>query len=66
MRNSLFPLCFRVAETGNPLILVGIVMFPSCFLNGNVSSCFRYISGCGFTLLSVSVTFPHTDSNNLF
>ena len=137
MRNSLFPLCFRVAETGNPLIGWNchvsvvfperkcLVMFPlhfwvriyvvvcfryvsshgfkqsflsilnfiiksqelfnktktclprggngkstywlelSCFRR-NVSSCFRYISGCGFTLLSVSVTFPRTDSNNLF
>ena len=44
-----FPYC------GNTKI--HLIMFPPCFLNGIVTSCFRHISVSRFPLLFVSVTF---------
>ena len=38
-----------------------VVTFSSCFLNGNVVSCFLYIYVVRFPLLSVSVAFLSTD-----
>ena len=58
--------CFRYVSVGRKCeieLLVGSLVFPLCFLNGNIMPRFRRISVDGFMLLSVSVMFPHTDSN---
>ena len=60
MRNSLFPLCFRVAETGNPLIGWNChvsVVFPEH--DGNyVCSLYVKFEICYFIqLLSIKIAF---------